>query len=110
MKYGIGEYALIFRALGDETRLKILTMLVKGKTCACNILEEFNFTQPTLSYHMKQLTDTGLVDAERVGKWVHYSINPQRIDALQEFVGDIREIKESTEGCCGIKDGYKHGK
>ena len=50
MEYGFGEYILIFKALSDETRLRIIMMLTKGRTCACKILEEFHFTQPTLSY------------------------------------------------------------
>ena len=102
MKYGLGEYAVIFKALGDETRLKILTMLTKSKTCACKILEEFHFTQPTLSYHMKQLTESGLVDAEKEGKWVYYSINCKRVGLLTEFMAKVSEIKNSADCCsCG---------
>ena len=103
MKYGLGEYAVIFRALSDETRLKILTMLTKGKTCACKILEEFHFTQPTLSYHMKQLTDSGLVDGEKDGKWVHYSINSERLELLREFIAKVNELEQSPDCCCNDK-------
>ena len=100
MQYGLGEYALIFKALSDETRLKILSMLMKGKTCACKILEAFHFTQPTLSYHMKQLTDSGLVDGVKDGKWVYYSINCERIELLREFIAEVEKI-ENSAGCCG---------
>lgn len=100
MKYGLGEYAVIFKVLSDETRLKILSMLTKGKTCACKILDEFNFTQPTLSYHMKQLTDSGLVEAEKRGKWVHYSINRERLELLREFIARVSEIESSSDCCC----------
>jgi len=99
MEYGLGEYAIIFKAMGDETRLKILTMLTKGKTCACHILEAFHFTQPTLSYHMKLLTDSGLVDAVKDGKWVHYSLNKERIELLREFIAEVNEIENATD-CC----------
>jgi len=99
MKYGLSEYAVIFKALSDETRLRILTMLTKGKTCACKILEKFHFTQPTLSYHMKQLTDSGLVDGEKDGKWVHYSINSERLELLREFIAKVNEIENSPD-CC----------
>jgi len=101
MKYELYEYAVIFKALGDETRLRILTMLTNGKTCACHILAEFNFTQPTLSYHMKQLTDSGLVDAEKEGKWVFYSINSKRLEILREFIAKVNEIENAgLSGCC----------
>ena len=103
MEYGYGEYAVIFKALGDETRLRILTMLTKGRTCACKILEAFHFTQPTLSYHMKQLTDSGLVKADKDGKWVYYTINCERIELLREFIAEVNEI-ESAADCCGGED------
>ena len=101
MEYGYGEYAVIFKALGDETRLRILTMLTKGRTCACKILEAFHFTQPTLSYHMKQLTDSGLVNAEKDGKWVYYSTNCERISLLREFIAEVNEIENATDRCGG---------
>jgi len=103
MKYGLGEYALIFKALGDETRLKILTMLRNGRTCACRILEAFQFTQPTLSYHMKQLTDSGLVTAEKDGKWVYYSISSERVEQLHGFIAEVKRI-ENVAGCCSAED------
>ncbi|MCL2555461.1 MAG: metalloregulator ArsR/SmtB family transcription factor [Firmicutes bacterium] len=92
IQYGHGEYAIIFKAMGDETRLKILSMLTRGQTCACKILEAFNFTQPTLSYHMRQLTDSGLVEAEKRGKWVHYSICKERVDLIAEFINAVSKI------------------
>ena len=65
------QQVLCFKALSDETRLQILEMLTMGELCACNILEKFNFTQPTLSYHMKNLTQAGLVNARKEGKWTY---------------------------------------
>ncbi len=54
MKYDYAEYVQMFKALADETRLKIINMLTESEElCACKILENFNITQPTLSYHMK---------------------------------------------------------
>jgi len=89
------EYALMFKALSDETRLSILTMLTKEKICACILLEKFHFTQPTLSYHMKQLTDSGLVEAEKNGKWVYYSINSKTVKLLQEFIEKLKKENKS---------------
>lgn len=86
MKYDYEEYALIFKTLSDGTRLKILSMLSNNELCACKILQEFNITQPTLSYHMKMLTDIGLVNATKVRSWVKYSINKKREEELFEFL------------------------
>jgi ArsR family transcriptional regulator len=57
----------IFKALADERGSRSVDMLVGGELCACKILENFHITQPTLSYHMKLLTDCGLVIGRGTG-------------------------------------------
>lgn len=64
----------IFKALGDENRIRILKMLRGGEKCACKLLDELNISQPTLSHHMKVLCDSGIVSGRKDGKWMHYSI------------------------------------
>lgn len=91
MNKDYGHYALLMKALGDETRVKIFNMLSNGELCACNILEEFHITQPTLSYHMKTLCESGLVDSRRDGVWIKYSININSLDVLKKFFDDIGE-------------------
>lgn len=78
-------YAPVFKALGDETRLKIIEILSCGELCACDILESFEITQPTLSYHMKILTECGLVKSRREGSWMRYSNNYELITLVKEF-------------------------
>jgi ArsR family transcriptional regulator len=82
-------YAPIFKALGDETRLKIVEILSCGELCACDILESFEITQPTLSYHMKILTECGLVLSRKEGSWIRYSINTELIALVNEFWDSI---------------------
>ncbi len=79
----------MLKALGDGTRLKIINMLAYGTLCACDILESFNITQSTLSYHMKQLAGTGLVIAVRDGAWMHYSLDHAVYAAFIAFMNDI---------------------
>lgn len=76
------------RALSDPVRLEIFEMLKSGRLCACKILERFSISQPTLSYHMKQLVDSGLVDAEKEWKWSYYTLNPETLSYLTEFLSD----------------------
>ncbi|MCC8157811.1 MAG: metalloregulator ArsR/SmtB family transcription factor [Phascolarctobacterium sp.] len=76
----------IFKALGDENRLKILVMLKSGELCACKILDDLHIGQPTLSHHMKVLTEAGLVIARKEGKWTHYSINQKTLAVLKEWL------------------------
>lgn len=97
------EYTLYMKALGDETRLKIFHMLSHGELCACKILEEFNITQPTLSYHMKTLCDSGLVNSRRDGIWMKYSINVKALEELKALFDaiDIKMVsrEDCSEGC-----------
>ena len=67
------EAIRVFKALGDEKRLHILSLLRQGERCACVLLEDLNLSQPTLSHHMKILCDANLVTGRREGKWVYYS-------------------------------------
>ena len=98
------EMALICKALGDENRLQIIKMLSGGELCACKILDAFNITQPTLSHHMKILTDCNLVVSRKEGKWTYYSINCEK---FSEFKGDVSEFacktsaeKKADGKCC----------
>lgn len=68
------EMAVFFKALDDENRIRILELLHSGEKCACNLLEELNISQSTLSHHMKILCDAGIVTGRKEGKWMHYSI------------------------------------
>lgn len=59
--------AKIIKALSDANRLKIIDILSCGEKCACDILEHFGFTQPTLSHHMKVLAKCGIVNTRKEG-------------------------------------------
>ena len=79
----------IFKALGDENRIRVLRLLGGGEKCACRLLEELNITQPTLSHHMKILCDSGLVTSRKEGKWMHYSICRDGVGQLRELVDEL---------------------
>jgi ArsR family transcriptional regulator, arsenate/arsenite/antimonite-responsive transcriptional repressor len=83
----------MMKALGDDTRIRIFDMLSVDELCACKILEEFSITQPTLSYHMKILCDSGLVDGRKDGVWMKYSVNKENLDCLRGFLDKERAKK-----------------
>ncbi|HWQ80390.1 MAG TPA: metalloregulator ArsR/SmtB family transcription factor [Anaerovoracaceae bacterium] len=113
MKHSYAEYVPVFKAISDETRLKIIDMLSCGEMCACNILEEFSISQSTLSYHMKILSDSGLVDARRDGAWMRYTLNKERTGEVLDFFGRIISEKEDCicktvkagKSCCPADSG-----
>jgi ArsR family transcriptional regulator, arsenate/arsenite/antimonite-responsive transcriptional repressor len=94
MKMSFGEYVPVFKAISDETRLKIIDLLSSNKLCACDILEQFSISQSTLSYHMKILSDSGLVKGEKEGSWVRYDLNQERVDEVMSFLTEITRKKE----------------
>ena len=67
----------LFKALSDPNRLAILALLREGEKCACVLLERLELTQPGLSYHMKVLCGSGLVESRQEGKWTHYRLSEE---------------------------------
>ncbi|TCT15394.1 ArsR family transcriptional regulator [Natranaerovirga pectinivora] len=88
--------AKIFKALSDTNRLKIIDILSCGEKCACDILQEFDFTQPTLSHHMKVLMECGLVKCRKDGLWCHYSLDHTNANKLVLF---LMNTITNTEDC-----------
>lgn len=80
------KQALVFKALAEPNRLKIIKMLSQGEHCACEILESLQITQPTLSHHMKILIECELVVGRKEGIWMHYSLNKAKYDELIAYV------------------------
>lgn len=80
------SFLLLFKALSDEMRLQILAMLRDGELCACKIQERFRVSQPTLSYHMKILTQSGLVSCRKDGLWMRYSLRPESFALARNFL------------------------
>jgi ArsR family transcriptional regulator, arsenate/arsenite/antimonite-responsive transcriptional repressor len=80
------QLALGFTALADPVRLQVLSILATapdGEVCICDFVEPVGKSQPTVSHHMKILSDAGLVHGDRRGKWVYYSLDRERLAALR---------------------------
>lgn len=77
--------ALLFKALADPNRLKILDILKDGEKCACNLLDEMDLSQSTISHHMKILCDSGIVSCRKDGKWSHYTVSKDKMKEIQSF-------------------------
>ncbi|KRM99020.1 ArsR/SmtB family transcription factor [Loigolactobacillus rennini] len=82
MKYQ--NYSDMLKAMAEPNRLKIIDLLSCGSLCACDILKHFDFSQPTLSHHMKILQKAGIVKAKKTGKWQHYWLDPNFITTFKQ--------------------------
>lgn len=79
MKTVYEEHAKVFKAFCDEKRLHILDLLRDGEKCVCVLLEQLDLGQSGLSYHMKILVESGIVESRQEGKWIHYKISEKGI-------------------------------
>lgn len=83
------DNARVFKALSDPKRLAILDQLREGEKCACVLQEPMELTQSGLSYHMKILCDSGLVESRQEGKWTHYRLSREGRKRALERLRDI---------------------
>lgn len=96
------EQAKVFKAFCDEKRLRILDLLCAGEQCACVLLEQLDMGQSGLSYHMKILVESGIVESRQEGKWTHYKISEKgrnsAIGLLNELTTSNTVIEDND--CC----------
>ncbi|MBN2504468.1 MAG: winged helix-turn-helix transcriptional regulator [Bacilli bacterium] len=93
------DTALLFKALSDENRLKIIKMLIQGETCGCTLIDKLSITQPTLSYHLNILAESGLTKTKKEGVWKKHFVQRELLDRLIDFLTDLK----NTEGSCELK-------
>lgn len=98
----IQDQLKIFKAFNDETRLRVLEQLRGGEKCACDLLGNLDCLQSGLSYHMKILVESGIVEERPAGKWTHYRLSKSGsvmamalIEQLTTPAPNVHEIK-----CC----------
>lgn len=85
-----GELAVLFKAMGDPVRLRLLSLIAShggGEVCVCELSGLFELSQPTISHHLKVLRDAGLIIGERRGTWVYYRLLPGRLEQLADVLG-----------------------
>lgn len=99
------ETAKVFKALCDPKRLAILEQLRSGEKCACVLQEPMDLTQSGLSYHMKILCDSGLVDSRQEGKWTHYRLSEAgRDEAVRLLLAVATPDAERERECPSCKN------
>ena len=97
------EVVKIFKALCDVRRVKIIRLLREGELCACNLLEKLDMVQSNLSYHMKILVDSNLVNCRVDGKWSHYSLSTEARDVAKNVL-DSLIVESSVQNSCSCKE------
>jgi len=85
---------LLFRALADRTRLRLLNLMSGQEVCVCYFIEILGLPQSTISRHLAYMRRAGLVQAHREGKWMHYRLATHKQQAVQ---GILREVLNSFQ-------------
>ncbi|WFR73178.1 metalloregulator ArsR/SmtB family transcription factor [Prescottella defluvii] len=96
------DLARMFKALADPVRLRLLSLVAShpgGEACVCDISDSFDLSQPTISHHLKVLREAGLLDAERRGTWVYYSVIPTALQQLSSVLL-IEDGPVTTSAAC----------
>lgn len=84
------DKAKIFKALADETRLRILALLLEGELCVCEIMAALELPQSTISRHLAYLRNSGWVSDRRQGVWMYYRLN----DRDEAIIRDLKPLLE----------------
>ena len=86
MKKNVAQLELLFKALADRTRLRLLSLMAAGEVCVCFFVEVLGESQPKISRHLAYLRRAGVVAARREGKWMHYRVaTPEDEHAARVF-------------------------
>jgi ArsR family transcriptional regulator, arsenate/arsenite/antimonite-responsive transcriptional repressor len=83
------ELERLFQALADRNRLKVVNMLAQAEgeaICVCEFQDALGLKQPTVSYHLKQLIDAGVITREQHGRFAYYSLQPGALDRIADLV------------------------
>lgn len=92
------QCAMVLKALGDETRLRILESLLIGEKYVTDLVQELRCSQPHASHHLRILRDSGLIEGHREGKQVCYKVTPAIQRALTHGQGQALDF-----GCCELR-------
>ncbi|MHA3700868.1 ArsR/SmtB family transcription factor [Jatrophihabitans sp. YIM 134969] len=82
-----------FKALGDPTRVRLLSLIAAAdgrEACICDLTEPVGLSQPTVSHHMRQLVDAGLVTREQRGKWAYFAVVDDALSSLSRVLDPAR--------------------
>lgn len=84
----------VLKALAEPNRLRLVSLIAAntatGATCVCDLIEPVGLSQPTVSHHLKVLTDAGLLEREQRGKWAYYSLVPTALTAVADAITPSR--------------------
>ena len=92
----MNELTTIFKALSDETRLRIIKLLERGELCVCDITAALDMVQPKVSFHLSALKEAGLIKDRKQGKWIHYSLDDKDLFRRMLILSACERMKDGA--------------
>ncbi len=95
--------AALFHAFADEIRLRVVLLLLPGERCVCELMDDLGLAQSRLSWHLKTLSDAGIISGRREGRWVYYSLHADAVEEAQAFLAAVKPNRRrlvTRSVCC----------
>ncbi|MGB3293406.1 MAG: metalloregulator ArsR/SmtB family transcription factor [Phormidesmis sp.] len=82
----------LFQALADGYRVQVIELLRDQELCACDIAKHLGISQSKLSFHLKTLRESGVIEGRQEGKWIYYRLNLQQFIILEQYIAEFRRF------------------
>jgi ArsR family transcriptional regulator len=101
-KIDTARAAELFHALSDTIRLDVVVLLLDGERCVCELMGELDLAQSRLSWHLKTLSDAGIISGRREGRWNYYSLNADALGEARGLIDGLRPRRRLAvkSTCC----------
>ncbi len=88
----------MFKAIANPVRLQMVDLIIRlgGQICVCDIENQFELSQPTISHHLKILRKAGIIRLERRGQWLFYFARQEALTTLEQFLSDLMNEQEAV--------------
>ncbi|MCL4438856.1 MAG: metalloregulator ArsR/SmtB family transcription factor [Candidatus Thermoplasmatota archaeon] len=96
-QYPISRIAEIFKVLGDQNRLHILSLISNQELCVCEITSIIGMSQSNASQHLAKLRSAGLVKERRSAQWIYYSLNQEALPLIKEVLKMLPDVSHELE-------------
>jgi ArsR family transcriptional regulator len=88
--------AELFHALSDPIRVEVVSLLVDGERCVCDLMDDLDLQQSRLSWHLKTLSDAGIISGRREGRWNYYSLNREALSEAGILLSGLTPSRRLT--------------
>lgn len=94
--------AALFHALSDPIRIEVVALLLDGERCVCDLMSDLGLQQSRLSWHLKTLSEAGIITGRREGRWNYYSLQKEALAEARELLDSLKPSRRLTvrSSCC----------